>query len=196
MSTALRLLRPADLDERLAALGQGTPPLSAAHGLMTAVIIGPAELQPEHWLPYTLSADGRIPESAGREELETLALSLYGLYNDTLAFIREGQFQPWLGREDDPEARMVNLGLWCVGFSKGMQFFEEKWFSESDKGMAELLVPVFYFIQPERFIPLYLEEENDEEKRFELDLLMQSQLPESVHTIYDFWRARKEPPAA
>ncbi len=192
MSTAPSLLKPADLAARLAGLGEATPPLSAAHGLMTAVIVGPSELPPERWIPFALSADGRIPESPGREELETLVLSLYGLYNDTLAYIREGQFQPWLGREDDPETRMQNLGLWCVGFSKGMQFFEEEWFSSSDRDMAELLVPVFYFIQPERFIPLYLEEENDEEKRFELELLMQSQLPESVHTIYDFWRDRKE----
>lgn len=193
MTTTQGLLQPAELETELARFGQGTPPLSAAHGLMTAVIVGPEELTPSQWILYTLSTSGQLPEGRTQEELQSLILSLFGLYNDTVAYIAAGQFQPWLGDPGDPEARQQNLGLWCVGFSKGMQLSEQKWFTEEDKQVAEMLVPVFYFIEPERFVPLYLGEEADAEGRFELDLQMQSQLAESVMAIHDYWRERKAP---
>jgi uncharacterized protein len=190
MSTETTLLKVGELERRLAALGNGTPPLCAAHGLMTAVIVGPEELPPQRWIPYALSASGKLPEGHAQEELETLILSLFGLYNNTVADIGAGLFQPWIGSEENSEEKMNNLGLWCVGFSKGMQFSEGRWFTEKDKEVAELLVPVFYFIEPNRFTPLYLEEQADDEKRFELDLVMQGQLPESVQAIYDYWHKK------
>jgi len=191
MAISPTLLKPEELEQRLAALGGSTPPLAAAHGLMTAVIVGPEELPPQRWIPFALAADGRLPDGHDQAELETLVLSLFGLYNDTVARITDSLFQPWLGDAADPETRMQNLGLWCVGFSKGMQFSEGRWFNEEDKLVAELLVPIFYFIEPERFSPLYVEEKADAEKRFELDLAMQSQLPDSVQAIYEYWQKKR-----
>ncbi|HOT96636.1 MAG TPA: YecA family protein [bacterium] len=187
MATSPTLIKPAELERRLAALCSSTPPLAAAHGLMTAVIVGPEPLPPQRWIPFALAANGQLPEGQDQQELETLILSLFGLYNDTVADIADSRFQPWLGEAMDPETQMQNLGLWCVGFSKGMQFNEGRWFTEKDKKVAELLVPIFYFIDPGRFTPLYLKEGADEEDRFELDLIMQSQLTESVLAIHDYW---------
>ncbi len=192
MANSISLLQPAELEKKLAGLGGSTPPLCAAHGLMTAIIVSPEELPPQQWIPYALSADGQLPEGQSQEELEVLVLSLFSMYNDTVAYITEGQFQPWLGAPDDPEARVNHLGLWCLGFSKGMQFCEGKWFNEEHQGVAELLVPIFYFIEPDRFAPYYVDE-MDEEKRFELDLLMQTQLAESVQSIRDYWRSQLKP---
>ncbi len=192
MAPSPTLIKPAELERRLAALGSSTPPLAAAHGLMTAVIVGPEPLPPQRWIPFALAANGQLPEGHDQQELESLILSLFGLYNDTVADIAGCRFQPWLGEET--ENLLQNLGLWCVGFSKGMQFTEGRWFTEKDKKVAELLVPIFYFIEPGRFTPLYLEEAADEEARFELDLAMQSQIAESVLAIHDYWQ--NSPPSA
>ncbi len=190
MSDQPKLFKPAELESRLAQIGDKVPPLSSIHGLLTAVAAGPEALAPAKWLNYVFSADGKMPSLDGIADAESIVMSIFGLYNDIVAYLDSGDFQPYLGQNLDPDMQSQQLYLWCIGFSKGMHFLEKRWFDPERKDLAPLLVPIYYFIDAPKFEKMFLGANPTEEDRDDLATQMLMQLPSSVLDIYEYWRIK------
>lgn len=185
-----KLFKPAELEKRLEKIGDKVPPFSSIHGLLTAVAAGPEPLAPAKWLNYVFSADGKMPNLDGIAGAESIVMSIFGLYNDIVAYLDSGDFQPYLGQNLDPDVQSQQLYLWCIGFSKGMNFQANRWLDPKRADLASLLVPIYYFIDVKKFETLFLGENPSEEDRDDLATQMLMQLPSSVLDIYEYWRIK------
>ncbi len=190
MSTQPVLYQLAQLEEQLAALGDRVPPLIAVHGMLTAIAAGPEPLQPAQWLGYVFSADGKMPDLQNQAQAESIVLSIFGMYNDIVAYLESGAFQPYLGPQTGVDGDPDPVALWCIGFSKGMHFLQQRWFDPEEPTLAQLLVPIYYFIDAEKFDKIFLGEAPTRDERDDLAMQMLLQLPLSVVDMYAYWRKK------
>ncbi len=116
--------------------------LDAAHGLMTAVAVGPKFIVPSEWLPQVLNQQHPFENEEAAERAVTLALRLF---NMILRDLENMTFEALLGQveaeDGDPEITARN---WCIGFSMGVDLASDDWEGRmrEDSHLMELLSPV------------------------------------------------------
>ena len=121
-------------------LGDQAMDLIEAHGLFTALAVGPALPPEEEWLALVLGEAPHFDTPADRERLVRL---LHHLLAEVEFVLSDGEpvelpFEPSLG--EVPEES--DLRAWCVAFMEGHLLTEEAWFADDEETVGELLLPV------------------------------------------------------
>jgi uncharacterized protein len=132
-----------EIDELLADFGadEGLR-LDGAHGLLTAVIVGPRSLGPEEWLPVILGGE---PVGADAQRLQRLLDLLVRLAGSIVQSLDTHQFEPiFAERETEEGDHFVDASGWCEGFSLGVDLEGELWEErmQEDPALIELIAPV------------------------------------------------------
>ncbi|MRW92887.1 UPF0149 family protein [Duganella sp. FT80W] len=103
------------LDELLLAIGPQSMDVAKLEGLLTALVIGPAEPAPELWLPLVWGG------AEGNQEAQTLVLRHH-------AYMRE-----WMQKDPASFEPIYECGgnwtvdAWCAGFAAGVQLTADQW---------------------------------------------------------------------
>lgn len=158
-----------ELDELHDALharnGDSGPLLDGLHGLITALLVGPGQLDPEEWLPLVLNPAAPWSSHLEADHLRSQCLRLYaaterGLqqlaYEPILAEYEESDGEPAAGGPDrepadttatdggDEDHTIIDVSGWCSGFAVGMEMFAHLWEPRlrSDPRLGELMAPI------------------------------------------------------
>ena len=176
-----------ELAERLdpGKLGDQAMDLIEAHGLFTALAVGPQLPPEEAWLSLVLGEEPRFDTPGDRERLVEL---LHHFLAEVEFILSDGEpielpFEPTLG--DDPDGS--DLRAWCVAFMEGHLLTEETWFSDDEDTVGELLLPVAALsgmIEEREFAEL--------DGRSALANQLAEQLPETVTDLYLHFRLPPE----
>ena len=165
----------------------GTLPLDAAHGFLTAVVSGPRMIMPGEWLPRIL---GEV-EFASMEETTAITETIMGLYNGTIEELEAGSYEPillTLGEEGDEAPLPLPYG-WCEGYLVGWNFHGEEVLDRmaGDEEAAALLGPVVAFL-------MYEEDQLMDPPDPEAHRETVAELGPSAVGLYRWWLPRREMP--
>ena len=163
--------------------------LSDLDGFLTAVAIGPELVMPSEWLPM-IWGDGE-PEFETVERAQSIINAIMVRYNDILHRLQDHPdgIEPLFW---ETSAGQVVAGDWAEGFMDGVALRKDAWHPlfHSDEGTA-LLAPILAFVHdPEDdAAPEDAEDELTAVLTVAADLI-----PQSVHAIDAFWKARRHSP--
>ena len=165
----------------------GTMPLDAAHGFLTAVVSGPRMIMPSEWLPQVL---GKV-EFASMEETSAITETIMGLYNGTIEELEAGTYEPillTLGEEGGEEPLPLPYG-WCEGYLVGWNFHGEEVLDMmvADEEAAALLGPVVAFL-------MYEEDQLMDPPDPEAHRETAAELGPSAIGLYRWWLPRRQMP--
>ncbi len=113
----------------------------AVHGLITALLCGPAEYQPQTvW-------DCAFDEQLGFSKTEKATVSelMDKLVKEIQAWLDSGQDFPvpaelsLIDEEEEPP-----LESWAIGFMTGVMMHEDQWYASNEESVAECLFPIMY----------------------------------------------------
>ncbi|GAB6044244.1 YecA/YgfB family protein [Endothiovibrio diazotrophicus] len=121
-------------------LGEQAMDLIEAHGLLTALAVGPVLPPEEAWLALVL---GDAPHFDTPDDRRRLVELLHHFLAEVEFVLSDGEpvdlpFEPTLG--DDPDRS--DLRAWCIAFMEGHLLTEEAWFAADEETVGELLLPV------------------------------------------------------
>ena len=143
---------PVTLDELDAYLSADDAPedcmlLSDLDGFLTALVVGPAFIHPEIWMPKVWGNRSRFQDPDLKDRAIAAILSRYNEISRQLAE-EPDQFAPLYWRHDDGR---VIAGDWAEGFYDAMKLNPEGWqeilVSPQD---AQLLLPILIYCDDER----------------------------------------------
>lgn len=143
--------------------------ISMLHGFLTALVLSPAPLPFESWLPLIWGEDGAKPEftsTTQQTHIESLLQRLHAQITTTLEH-NASAIEPVLYVDEEDQLDIARP--WCYGFTQAVWLQEEAWapmFEDEDAGA--LLEPVF--------------DCSDEEARAQLEAAGED-LPEWEHQI-------------
>lgn len=147
----------AELDDLLAELlNDDALHLDGAHGLLSALAVGPEPVPAAEWLPLIV---GRTPQLDDPARLDQLIDYLARLYESIQHGLEHYAYDPIFAQRDpssdedgDPlsantlgEAEPVlEVGGWCEGFSMGVDLRAALWEAQmhADPELIELLAPI------------------------------------------------------
>lgn len=141
----------AELDDLLACLhNEDALHLDGAHGLLSALAVGPEPVSADEWLPLVL---GREPQVDDPEILTGLVERLMRLFQSIVAGLDHYSYDPIFSQHDpggeesslDPDAEpALDVGGWCEGFSMGVDLRAQLWEAQmhADTQLVELLAPI------------------------------------------------------
>lgn len=141
----------AELDELLAALrNDDALHLDGAHGLLSALAVGPEPVPSEEWLPLVI---GREPEVDDPQQITLLVDYLSRLYESIEHGLEHYAYDPIFsqreGGDDDPldlgdGEPVLEVGGWCEGFSMGVDLRAGLWEAQmhADPELIERLAPI------------------------------------------------------
>lgn len=164
----------------------GSMPLDAAHGFLTAVVSGPRMIMPGEWLPQVL---GRV-EFSSMEETTQVTETIMQLYNGTIGELDAGTYEPILLTLDPDEEEPLPLPYgWCEGYLVGWNFHGEGVLDTmiGDEEAAALLVPVMSFL-------MYEEEQLMDPPDPQAHRETAAELGPAAIGLYRWWLPRREPP--
>lgn len=117
MNTPLNDDEYEQLDELLAALGPQSLDVAGLEGLLTALVVGPAETEPAAWLPLVWGG------AAGNGEAEA----------EELVLRHHAYMRAWLQKDAASFEPIYECGgswtadAWCAGFLAGVQLNHDAW---------------------------------------------------------------------
>ena len=154
--------------------------LSFTNGLITAVIVAPALISAEEWMPFLI--DNSFSDlSAGQiEAVQELMMIEYRSILDSLA-ARDGSYEPYFCEDEDGN---LTTRDWAEGFLAGIELGGDRWASvlDSQDGPVDLVVP-FILLQDEEFLRKAAEEGGL--GREESLLAAQAELPLLIQEFYE-----------
>ncbi len=163
--------------------------LDAAHGLMTAVIVGPVRFGAEEWIPVILG--NRSTDDEHDPELETLLPLLRRLHMSTRQAIEQFIFEPVLAHvQIDEEEIDIDTSGWCEGFSIGVDMCAQRWEQQirADSTLLDLLTPIIMLgVDDGAFASIVRDSEIQPLSERERDELRQ-RIPGSVLDCYLYWK--------
>lgn len=153
-----------ELDELHDALyarnGDSGPLLDGLHGLISALLVGPGQLDPDEWLPLVLNAGTPWSSHLEADHLRNQCLRLYatterGLeqlaYEPILAEYDEDEDDAEddaaagdAGSDDSGKQTVIDVSGWCSGFAVGMEMFAHLWEPRMrrDPQLGEIMAPI------------------------------------------------------
>lgn len=167
--------------------------LDGAHGLITAVLVGPVALSSEQWLPVIF---GDRPLTDPDPALQTARVLLERLYQSTRAAIEQFMFEPVLAHVlgDDDEDTEVDSSGWCEGFSLGVDLCGARWEQQmrQDPRLLALLGPIIVLgVDDGAFTELARDPDIAPLSEREREELRQ-RLPGAVLDCWMYWRDHAE----
>lgn len=132
-----------EIDRLLAELGSDDGlRLDGAHGLLTALVVGPEPVGPEDWLPVILGGEPLGMDSAALQRLLDLLLKLKAGTEQALDM---NAYDPvFAERELEGGEHTIDASGWCQGFSLGVDLCAEIWeeHMQEDADLLDLLAPI------------------------------------------------------
>ncbi len=115
--------------------------LDGAQGLLTALVVGPQPIGPEHWLPVILGGE---PLGAPSPRLQRLLDLLLRLKASIARGLDINSYDPIFAEHETGDERSIDSGGWCEGFSLGVDLNAEIWEQrmQEDRTLLDLLAPV------------------------------------------------------
>ena len=159
--------------------------ISDLDGFLTAVAIGPEEVQPAEWLPVVWGEEEPDFEDPAQAE------AMIGLMHRRIATVRRqivedpDDYAPWFWADDDDNPVAV---AWAEGFLAAVDLRASAWqpLLESEEGL-QLVGPIAIFWPAEEdSAPI-----DDEAELATLQLQMAELIPDAVVGIGKFWMAAK-----
>ena len=168
--------------------------LDGAHGLLTALSVGPSPVECEAWLPIVLGEQPVIGDSQAAARLLELLLKLkqaveYGL--DHYAY--DPIFAEHMSEFGVPE---VDVGGWCEGFSLGIDLQAATWEAQmqSDESLIALLSPIVALGVDDGVFGEVRDPEIPALSDAEREELLQ-RLPTLLAEVREYWDELEEPAA-
>ena len=134
----------ATLDEWLLRRPTGLTDIVTLEGFLTAIVIGPHTLSPNHWLPKVWG--GKTPRFKDREELNRFIALVMDFYNEIVTCFESNPavFEPTF-YERTLEGKTIRIvDEWCEGFVKGVRLDAAGW-KRLKRERPELLKPIELF---------------------------------------------------
>ncbi|GMU43738.1 MAG: YecA family protein [Xanthomonadales bacterium] len=115
--------------------------LDGAQGLLTAIIVGPLPVGPEHWLPVILGGE---PLGAPSPRLQRLLDLLLRLQGNIAHGLDLNNYDPIFAEHESGGEHSIDASGWCQGFSLGVDLNAETWEQrmQEDRSLLDLLAPV------------------------------------------------------
>jgi yecA family protein len=160
-----------------------------AHGMLTAILVGPVPVMPRQWLPYIFSSTGEMPEFESQEQVEQLLLLLIKLNNHIASQLERLDFRLPATCANHGEGRKINMEPWCESFFQGVEFWGPQWLEREDDGpeIDFYLYPIAYFTHPECEKKRMMSEKSAEQIA-QIEERFISQIPLCVCNIGQRWR--------
>lgn len=165
--------------------------LEQVHGMLTAILIGPAIVKVSEWLPFVFRRSGEMPEFKSQKQAEQLMALLMELNNDIVDNIDSMKFVPLMGHEKSGDEKRPDPLPWCASFISGMTLWGEEWL-EGEKGNSDpvfraFLTPIIYFVDDEETgVDARMGKSNEAIEEMERKLI--ATIPQSVWNIREYWR--------
>lgn len=156
------------------------------HGYLTALVIGPQEVEMAEWLPHVWGSDPDFtPKFKHDKEMQRIT-GLIGRFMNEVAITFEvapKEFEPLYCTHEVDGKTLLDGEAWAWGFIQGMSLREELWAPIYESPLADLMRPIHLLGEEE------LEEEDmklveDPVKRDKLAIEVEAAIPE----IYRFFQ--------
>ena len=112
------------LDELLAKYGNDNSVLDVSEldGMLTALLSGPREIEPEQWLTALWGGEKHIPRWSSEREMTRFMNLTFQHMNDIDDRLNEApdQFEPLFGYREEDEQEYVVVEDWCFGYMRGV----------------------------------------------------------------------------
>ena len=177
-----------DLEDMLFEIDEDALTIPELHGFLSAIIIGPEVVQPGVWLPYVFNSEEEMPAFSSIEEANDICGAFIGLYNEIIYDMDTEAYTPIFPVKRRNKKDVPDPFSWCFNFMEGMSLTEEAWFSEEDESLAALLMPIYYFVDPEEFIAISRYPSGRKRRGF--DQQMMDLIPRSVLATRNYWREK------
>lgn len=171
-------------------------PLDILQGFLCATLSGPETIPPSVWMPLALGESPEYESAAQADEVTGLIMKFHDAIASALSANED--FELFLyGLEDNQER--LDYAAWCEGYVYGAQVGELNWFEAADEFAPDLSekMEVFFLLSgmlkedAQKHKEPWLSSK-EEEKAF---AKAEEAFPATIHDIYRFWRARRNPPA-
>ncbi|NTU45587.1 MAG: UPF0149 family protein [Chlorobiaceae bacterium] len=154
-------------------------------GYMTALIVGPEEIDPELWMPFIWDQENDAAPVFSSEEEEKMIRELLVRHMNSIAIQFNEAAEEYLPlfeqyTYNDEEEKNIAIEDWALGFTVGMELKHESWAPLLlDEESAMLVLPMFVLGKITDDFDNLPEEEI-------LDLI--NLLPGFVIKIYHYWK--------
>lgn len=195
-SKSLRMMAPLsdgemdELDQFLMsdATSDETMTLDMLDGYLTAIVIGPRNLQPSEWLPGVWGPEAEdAPQFGTREQAQHILDLILRHYNGIIWSLQgdADAFEPVFDTvtyPDDPREH-IEGEPWALGFMQGVALCQQDWQPLFDESQGRELLRPLHLLGAEKVLP---EEEAltrwpDQREK------LAKQIPMSISAIYRYW---------
>jgi uncharacterized protein len=157
-------------------------------GYMTALIVGPEEVQPDTWIPYMWNQEKNDEPCFSSETEAAIIREMLVRHMNTIAlqFLNDPDgFLPLFETfcYNDDEEKELAVENWALGFTMGMELTQESWtplFADEDSGMLAM---------PMLILSKITDDYNALSKNDISDMIQL--LPNFVIKIYKYWTQEK-----
>ena len=177
-----------ELEDMLFEIDEDALTIPELHGFLSAVIIGPEVVPPGVWLSYVFNSEGEMPVFSSIEEANDVCGIVINYYNQIIHDMDTDTYVPVFSIKRRNNKDVLDPVSWCFNFAEGVLLTEEAWLSEEDETLDALMLPIYYFVNPEEFgsISRY----PSGRKRRGFDQQMMELIPRSVLSIRNYWREK------
>jgi yecA family protein len=124
-----------ELDELLCAAGVhagGAPGYTTLHGYLSAIVVGPRDVQPVHWLAHLLAATPLDPADSGHRRLLELTRRLHAHIAEDFTRPEPHLRLAALGVSQGPKTKargpvLFTLSAWCAAFLHATALRPKHW---------------------------------------------------------------------
>lgn len=160
--------------------------MDGLHGYLTALAIGPREVEMAEWLPRVWGASSEKGPQFKNEKESARIMQLIGRFMNEILMTFEvapKDFEP-LFCEFEWESKMLIDGeAWAWGFWEGMNLCAEDWEPAWQSNIAELLTPI-YLLGAEEIEEEEMSLVDDPVKRHKLAIEVEAAIPH----IHRYWQ--------
>jgi uncharacterized protein len=126
-------------------------------GFLTAIVIGPVTMTPEHWLPRVFGSDAEdpMPEPPSVKVFKSVVNLIMRLYNSVIMIfdIAPDEFRPTFYTHEVEAKTYTIVDEWCSGFLQGIALAGDAWQPLLDEKPG-ILRPFQLFATPEGWTEL------------------------------------------
>jgi len=166
--------------------------ITAAHGLMTSVVIGPRLIMPSRWLPVLFGErGGQRVKYINIRHAQKINELVMGMYNEIVREFSDydgDYFKPLLAMDgqDPMQAVFLSLKEWCGGFMEGVIMELEAWSQLTEDDEHSWLMDTLLLFGTHEGLK--------EAERLSDDQVLKKmfELPEALVEIYFYWLERRE----
>lgn len=168
--------------------------MDCLHGFLSAIAMGPEDLQLQQWLPHVWGGDldeagSNVPKFKNAKESERIISLIVRFMHEILITLEVApkEYEPLFCEHEVENKVLIDGEAWCSGFWEGMHLIEGSWEPIWQSNLAPLMRPIYLLGSDE------LEEEEvvlveDPKLRHKLSIEVEANLPQ----IHRFWLPLKK----